>query len=129
MQTGHLSSTYVRNAFANFTWLFVPIQECHSSQTPSMTSAMWAYIEASYKELQAVDQQQRTLSMRRKDEEEEEFDVSVCIKCGGDRFFIADKCKDCGCVMHHDDIEEIEEKSVYTSDGSNDVKTFFEAAI
>ena len=29
-----------------------------------MTSAMWAYMEASYKELQTVDQQQRTLSIK-----------------------------------------------------------------
>ena len=64
MQTGHLSSTYVRNTFANVTRLFVSIQECDSSQTPSMTSAMRAYMEASYKELQAVHQQQRTLSIK-----------------------------------------------------------------
>ena len=64
LQTGHSNSTYVRNTFANVTRLFVLKQECDSSRTPSMTSAMWGYMEASYEELQALQQQQRTLSIK-----------------------------------------------------------------
>ena len=58
------------------------------------------------------------------DDDEGDNDVPVCIKCGGDRLLIKHKCKDCGLIMYHADVDDIEEKSVYTSDDSNDVRSW-----
>ena len=58
------------------------------------------------------------------EEQEVDYDVPVCTKCGGDRLLIKHKCKDCGLIMYHADVDDIEEKSVYTSDDSNDVRSW-----